>query len=58
MAGAGNGTRVEFHLLMWPASEQIFKNAFSPINGEVTLPVSPGLGLEPDDDVLHDTLVS
>jgi len=57
MAGVDNGTRVEFHLLMWRACEQIFKNTFSPVNGRVTLPDRPGLGLEPDEDVLRDTLV-
>jgi L-rhamnonate dehydratase len=58
MAGVDNGTRVEFHLLMWRASDQIFKNPFSPVSGEVTLPDRPGLGLEPDDDVLRDTRVT
>jgi L-alanine-DL-glutamate epimerase-like enolase superfamily enzyme len=58
MAGADNGTRVEFHLLMWRASDQIFKEPFSPANGEVTLPDRPGLGLEPNEDVLRDTVVA
>jgi L-rhamnonate dehydratase len=57
MAGVDNGTRVEFHLLMWRVSNQIFKNPFQPANGEVTLPDGPGLGLEPNDDVLRETLV-
>jgi len=58
MAGLDNGTRVEFHLLMWRASDRIFTNPFPPVNGEVTLPDRPGLGLEPDEDGLRDTLVA
>jgi L-rhamnonate dehydratase len=58
MAGVDNGTRVEFHLLMWRASDQIFKNPFPPVNGEVTLPDRPGLGLEPNEDTLRETLVN
>jgi L-alanine-DL-glutamate epimerase-like enolase superfamily enzyme len=58
MAGVDNGTRVEFHLLMWRASDQVFKNPFPPVNGEVTLPDRPGLGLEPNEDALRETLVN
>jgi L-alanine-DL-glutamate epimerase-like enolase superfamily enzyme len=57
-AGMDNGTRVEFHLLMWRASNQIFQNAVQPEGGNVTLPDTPGLGLEPNEDVLRDSLVA
>ncbi len=57
-AGMDNGTRVEFHLLMWRTSEQIFKNPPAPVNGNITLPDTPGLGLEPIEDVLKDSLVA
>jgi len=55
MAGVANGYRVEFHVPMWAASEQIFRNPPRPDRGTVTLPDIPGLGLQPNDDVLRDT---
>lgn len=58
MAGVDNGTRVEFHLLMWLASERIFKEPYPPASGAVTMPDSPGLGLEPDEDALRETRVA
>lgn len=57
LAGVDNGWRVEFHLLMWRAAEAIFKSPFGPVKGRVTLPASPGLGLEPNEDVLRATRV-
>lgn len=56
-AGMDNGTRVEFHLLMWRTSDQIFTNTVGPVKGNVTLPDTPGLGLEPNEDVLKETIV-
>ncbi|MFP6870908.1 MAG: mandelate racemase/muconate lactonizing enzyme family protein [Nitrospinota bacterium] len=53
-AGMDNGTRVEFHLLMWLTSNQIFIDPPQPENGTYTLPDTPGLGLEPNEDVLRD----
>jgi L-rhamnonate dehydratase len=58
MAGADNGTRVEFHLLMWRASNQIFKDPPQPVKGKVTLTDAPGLGLTPNDDLLRDTMLA
>ncbi|NND50743.1 MAG: mandelate racemase/muconate lactonizing enzyme family protein [Rhizobiales bacterium] len=57
MAGMDNGIRVEFHLLMWRASNQLFANAVQPQAGTVTMPDLPGLGLEPNEDALSDSLV-
>ena len=57
MAGMDNGIRVEFHLLMWRAANRLFRNPVQPVAGEVTMPDLPGLGLEPDEDALEDTLV-
>src|SRR5690606_27651780 len=58
MAGVDNGTRVEFHLLMWRASEYIFTNTVSPAAGEVRLTDRLGLGLEANEDALRETLVA
>lgn len=57
MAGVDNGIRVEFHLLMWRACEQVFYNHVSPKNGMVTVSDRPGIGLEPNEDALRDTIV-
>lgn len=55
IAGVANGWRVEFHLLMWLTGEMVFRNPPSPVQGMVTLPEQPGLGLEPNDEVLRDS---
>lgn len=57
MAGLMNGWRVEFHLDMQAVGEMIFVNPPKPENNIVKLPAKPGLGLEPNRDVLKDTLV-
>lgn len=56
-AGVDNGCRVEFHLLMWRTSEQIFREPPRPVNGNVTLPETPGLGLEPVEEALKDSIL-
>lgn len=56
-AGMDNGTRVEFHLLMWRALNQIFIDPPQPENGAYTLPLAPGLGLEPNEEALKNTLI-
>ena len=55
IAGVANGWRVEFHLPMWLTGEMIFRTPPRPIRGTVTLSERPGLGLEPDEDLLRDT---
>ena len=55
LAGVANGWRVEFHVLMWRAGEAIFRDAPRPEGGRVTLSERPGLGLEPNLDVLRDS---
>jgi L-alanine-DL-glutamate epimerase-like enolase superfamily enzyme len=55
IAGVANGYRVEFHVPIWAASEQIYRNPFKPERGMVTLPDVPGLGLEPNEEILRDT---
>lgn len=53
-AAVANGTRVEFHYLMWKVGESIFKDAPQPEKGWVALPERIGLGLEPDEDALRE----
>ncbi|MCL4535721.1 MAG: mandelate racemase/muconate lactonizing enzyme family protein [Bacteroidetes bacterium] len=55
-AAVSNGWRVEFHYVMWKASEAIFQNAPWPDKGWVHLTEEPGLGMEPREDVLKDSL--
>ncbi len=55
IAGVSNGWRVEFHLLMWGTGELIFRDPPAPVRGTVTLTERPGLGLEPNEDVLRET---
>ncbi len=51
-AAVANGTRVEFHYLMWKVGEAIFKDPPGPQKGSVMLTEKPGLGLEPREDRL------
>jgi L-alanine-DL-glutamate epimerase-like enolase superfamily enzyme len=57
MAGLMNGWRVEFHLDMQALGEMIFINPPKPENNIVKLSPKPGLGLEPNRDVLKDSLI-
>jgi L-alanine-DL-glutamate epimerase-like enolase superfamily enzyme len=47
-----NGWRVEFHFEMWGVGDKIYKEPAAPDHGWVTLPETPGLGLEPRFDAL------
>jgi L-rhamnonate dehydratase len=49
-----NGWRVEFHFEMWGIGDKIYKEPAAPMNGWVTLPETPGLGLEPRWDALNE----
>ena len=53
-AAMANGWRVEFHLDMWKVGEAIYKDPPAPDHGWVTLPETPGLGLEPRWDALKE----
>lgn len=53
-AGMANGTRVEFHYLAWKVGEAIFQNTPQPVQGWVTLPETPGLGLEPNFEAIKE----
>lgn len=56
IAAVANGWRVEFHYVMWKASEFMFAGASSPSEGWVTLTDAPGLGLEPRESAQRETL--
>lgn len=56
IAAVANGWRVEFHYLMWMTGNMIYQDPPQPEAGWVTLPERPGLGLEPKEEVLRDTL--
>jgi L-alanine-DL-glutamate epimerase-like enolase superfamily enzyme len=53
-AAMANGWRVEFHFEMWGVGDRIYKEPPAPVNGWVTLPETPGLGLEPRSDALRE----
>jgi L-alanine-DL-glutamate epimerase-like enolase superfamily enzyme len=53
-AAMANGWRVEFHFEMWGVGDKIYKEPAAPVNGWVTLPDTPGLGLEPRFDALNE----
>lgn len=53
-AAMANGWRVEFHFEMWGVGDKIYKEPPSPDHGWVTLPETPGLGLEPRFDALKE----
>ncbi len=56
IAGVSNGWRVEFHVPMWRTGDLIFRDPPQPVRGMVTLPEAPGLGFEPNEEALLDTL--
>ncbi|MDH5342077.1 MAG: mandelate racemase/muconate lactonizing enzyme family protein [Betaproteobacteria bacterium] len=54
IAGLMNGLWVEFHLGMQAVGEAIFINPPQPENNRIKIPDAPGLGFEPNYDVLKD----
>jgi L-rhamnonate dehydratase len=53
-AAMANGWRVEFHYVMWSVGNTIYHQPPAPDHGWVTLPETPGLGLEPRWDALKE----
>ncbi|MDP2857698.1 MAG: mandelate racemase/muconate lactonizing enzyme family protein [Bacillota bacterium] len=45
-AAVPNGTRVEFHYLMWKTEDVLFQNTAQPMKGWVDIPQAPGLGMD------------
>ncbi len=58
MAGLMNGWRTEFHLEMWEVGKLLFKGTPDPVDNRVQIPDAPGLGFEPDLDVLRDSRIT
>jgi L-alanine-DL-glutamate epimerase-like enolase superfamily enzyme len=57
MAGLMNGWLVEWHLGMVQVGELLFPGAPQPVNGRITIPDLPGLGLTLDRDALRESRV-
>ncbi|MFC9433123.1 mandelate racemase/muconate lactonizing enzyme family protein [Nocardia sp. NPDC057030] len=57
LAGLMNGWILEWHLGMVQVGELLFPDAPRPVNGRITVPDRPGLGLTVDRAALRDTLV-
>lgn len=45
-AGVPNGWRTEFHLTNWLTARALYRDPPEPVDGWVTLPESPGVGME------------
>lgn len=54
LAAMPNGWYAEFHLVTWKVETLIYQDTPDPIAGTVSMPEKPGLGLEPDWDVLEE----
>jgi len=53
-AGMSNGWRVEFHYLSWMMYKSVYKETPEPVKGWVTVPETPGLGLDPKPGLINE----
>ncbi len=53
-AGMSNGWRVEFHYLSWMMYKAVYKETPDPVKGWVTVPETPGLGLDPKPGLINE----
>lgn len=53
-AGVPNGWRTEFHLTNWLTAKVIYSDPPEPMDGWVTLPESPGVGMELIDEAVKE----
>ena len=53
-AGMSNGWRVEFHYIRWNSCKAVFKETPEPVKGWVTVPETPGLGLDPKPGIIKE----
>jgi L-alanine-DL-glutamate epimerase-like enolase superfamily enzyme len=53
-AGKPNGRRVEFHYLSWMMYEAVCRSIPDPVEGWVTVPDTPGLGLDPRPGIIQE----
>lgn len=58
LAGLMNGWILEWHLGMVQVGSLLFPGSPTPVNGRITIPDQPGLGLTVDRDALLDTLIT
>lgn len=58
LAGLMNGWLLEWHVGMAQVGQLLFPDSPRPVNGRITVPDRPGLGLSVDRDALRDTLVT
>ena len=56
-AAIPNGWGVEVHAWQWRLAQTLYRDVALPEGGVLTLGETPGLGLEPRDEILRDTLV-
>ena len=55
LAGLMNGWILEWHIGMAQVGQQLFPGSPRPVNGRITIPDKPGLGLEVDREALRST---
>ena len=53
-AAISNGSKVEFHYVMWKVGETIFANPAEPEDSYVNLPEQLGLGFEPSPEAMQE----
>ncbi len=53
-AGMANGTRVECHFTNWAIQKAVYSNTPEPIKGWITVPETPGLGLDPKPEIIKE----
>ncbi|MDB5409108.1 MAG: mandelate racemase, partial [Rhodospirillales bacterium] len=53
-AGLANGTMVEDHFISGLIAQTLYRGVPTAVNGWLTLPETPGLGFEPDRDVIRE----
>lgn len=58
LGAAANGWRLEVHSLSWAVGKRLYRETPTIEDGTIELPDRPGVGLEPDPDVLKETRVS
>jgi len=52
-AGLANGGQLEWHASWMELCRKIYRNIPDPVNGTLTVPDAPGLGIEPDRDAIR-----
>ena len=58
IGGSQNGRVLEIHDLSWAIQQRVYEDPPTIEDGRLTLPNTPGLGLEPDQDILKKSQVA